>query len=58
MSLGEKVVPTPSITSCTTTTTSRQSLLYKLLAQGTYACSKIRTNRKNFPSEISVEAKT
>ena len=32
-------------------------LLDKLLAQGTYACGTIRTNRKNFPSVISEEAK-
>jgi hypothetical protein len=32
------------------------SLLDKLLAQGTYGCGTIRTNRKNFPSEISEEA--
>ena len=33
------------------------SLLEKLLSQGTYACGTIRTNRKNFPSEISEEAR-
>ena len=33
------------------------SLLDKLLSQGTYGCGTIRTNRKNFPSEISDEAK-
>ena len=33
------------------------SLLDKLLSQGTYACGTIRTNRKNFPSEMSNEAK-
>ena len=32
-------------------------LLEKLLARDTYACGTIRTNRKNFPSEISDEAK-
>ena len=32
-------------------------LLDKLLAQGTYACGTIRTNRKNFPFVISEEAK-
>ena len=33
------------------------SLLEKLLAQGTYGCGTIRTNRKNFPSEMSEQAK-
>ena len=33
------------------------TLLDKLLAQGTYGCGTIRTNRKNFLSEISEEAK-
>ena len=33
------------------------SLLDKLLAQGTYGCGTIRSNRKNFPSEVSEEAK-
>ena len=33
------------------------TLLDKLLARGTYGCGTIRTNRKNFPSEISEEAK-
>ena len=33
------------------------SLLEKLLAQGTYGCGTIRSNRKNFPSEITNEAK-
>ena len=33
------------------------SLLDKLLSQGTYACGTIRTNHKNFPSEMSNEAK-
>ena len=33
------------------------SLLDKLLKQGTYACGTIRTNRKNFPSQISEDAK-
>ena len=32
------------------------SLLSKLLAQGTYGCGTIRTNRKHYPYEISVEA--
>ena len=32
------------------------SLLSKLLAQGTYGCGTVRTNRKQYPSEISVEA--
>ena len=32
------------------------SLLEKLLAQGTYGCGTIRSNRKNFPSEITNEA--
>ena len=32
-------------------------LLEKLLSRDTYACGTIRTNRKNFPSEISNEAK-
>lgn len=33
------------------------SLLKKLLSQGTFACGTIRTNCKNFPSEISDETK-
>ena len=33
------------------------TLLDKLLVRGTYSCGTIRTNRKNFPSEISEEAK-
>ena len=33
------------------------TLLDKLLARGTYGCGTIRTNRKNFPSEISEETK-
>ena len=33
------------------------SLLTKLLSQGTFACGTIRANRKNFPSQISDEAK-
>ena len=33
-------------------------LLEKLLAEGTYACGTIRSNRKNFPSAISMEAKS
>ena len=32
------------------------SLLTKLLAQGTYACGKIRTNQNHYPSEISAKA--
>ena len=32
------------------------SLLSKLLAQGMYGCGTIRTNRKQYPSEISAEA--
>ena len=32
-------------------------LLEKLLARDTYVCGTIRTNRKNFPSEISDEDK-
>ena len=32
------------------------SLLTKLLSQGTYACGTIRTNRKQYPSEINTEA--
>ena len=32
------------------------SLMTKLLAQGTYACGTIRTNRKHYPSEINTEA--
>ena len=32
------------------------SLLSKLLAEGTYGCGTIRTNRKQYPSEIGVEA--
>ena len=39
------------------TTSCTISLLEKLLSQGTYACGAIRTNRKNFPSEISEEAR-
>ena len=33
------------------------TLLDKLLARGTYGCGTTRTNRKNFPSEISEEVK-
>ena len=33
------------------------TLLSKLLEDGTYACGTIRTNRKQYPSEISEEAK-
>ena len=33
------------------------SLLSKLLEDGTYACGTIRTNRKQYPTEISDEAK-
>ena len=32
------------------------NLLTKLLSEGTYGCGTIRTNRKQYPSEISVEA--
>ena len=32
------------------------NLLMKLLSEGTYGCGTIRTNRKQYPSEISVEA--
>ena len=32
------------------------SLLTKLLSEGTYGCGTIRTNRKQYPSEISTEA--
>ena len=32
------------------------SLLTKLLSQQTYACGTIRTNRKQYPSEINTEA--
>ena len=33
------------------------TLLEKLLSQGTYGCGTIRTNRKNFPSNMTDEAK-
>ena len=33
------------------------NLMTKLLENGTYACGTIRTNRKQYPSEISEEAK-
>ena len=50
--LGEVVLTLlePNTTSCIT-------LLDKLLARGTYGCGTIQTNRKNFPSKISEEAK-
>ena len=32
------------------------NLLTKLIPEGTYGCGTIRTNRKQYPSEISVEA--